>query len=763
MRPLRAFLVAAMVCLGAAFAKPETIAVYPFASQDVMLGVAFADRIAAGFEAHADVFGPAATPGLIPPLEVHGGYLSPLQLLGDHFDPSDIRDRTGTAVLRDALGVDVAIAGKVHIGPDMLTLELFVAEPDRIRTYRLTSVESAQGEGPAVLARKVLDVLAGRFDIELERPDTAIDLSAPYGDYVAALALISGGFLSEALLRLEEATSAEPRERWLEVKRDIELVLAGELGTDAALQAAASLSATPFDEERSIRYFEVLQPQPFAHTWLGTLEASRGNVEAAEAALERAAEYPYGRAARALYLALRERPEADDDIRALLDSDQRGALLAGAAAANLTAATELEKRLLRRLSRVAPSHPYAFERLSFIAFDEDDARAAAEALVVAVDLEPESDLYWTNLGWAYYLLGFIERSKEASLEATQLNPEQEVAWYNLGLAEVVTGKLGEGMSAYQRALTLDPDVNPEAVADLEEALELFPHEPGVHFALATLYDAQGRRSDAAQQFELYLDRDDRDRFRSEAEARLLALRAPPAPIAIEPEVTLGLGLSGVDAAPYRPGDRVYPVFEIATEGFELPGQIEVRIDLKEDDRVVEVLEPGRPVRIPSDVVSMRIEDIGVELPTDLAEGSYRLDILVLAEDGREARASVPLELAAEPELVRRLVGRNIVLRELETGAPFYRPQDAGTVGDAALVETLLGELRQVAPAAEDAVPEIGIGRFEGLGGGALFETSSDGDIRDFLNYLVVGVDRGADLTFVDAYAQWALEGAPTAE
>jgi tetratricopeptide (TPR) repeat protein len=748
----------AALCAVAVAEKPS-VAIYPFASQEVVLGVALAERVGAALESKFEVYGPAETPALVPPLVVQGGFISPLQLLSSDFGAVEVRDADSVSLLRETLGVDWALSGVVRMEGGELKLELLLASRERVQRLQ---VRSPAGE-PGRLAHKVLAVLGARLGVDLLPADTEIDLASAYGDYVAALALLGGGFVSEATQRLDEALSQRDEPRWERVRRDLERTFEGELGENVALQAAASLSLAPFDEELSARYFERLEAErafPAAATWLATLEVSRNDPEAAEAAFARAARYPYGQAARALYLAV-QGEDARSELEQVLLSGQRGPLLAASLAAQLLNETELEKALLTQLTRLAPSLTYSFERLSFIAFDEDDPLAAAQALAVAVGLEEGSDLYWTNLGWAYYLLGFLERSEEASVRATQLNANQEVAWYNLGLVRAVTGRLDEAVPAYRRALALDPAVNEEAVEDLENALELFPGEAGVHYALGLLYEAQGRRSDAAGQFERFLEatRGEFPTFEAQAQERVRVLRAPPAPIAIDPGARLGLGPRSVEAAPYRPGDRLYPVFEVSTPGFALPGQLEIEVALEGEEAV----RGARTVRVPDNAVGIRIDSVGVTLPPDLAPGEYALVIRVRADAERSTEASIPFRVEGEPSLLRQLVGRDVVMRVLETGAPFYLPRDVTTLSDERLLATLVEELRQTADAAEQALPVIEAGRFEGYSGGQLFRESSARDVADFLAFLLAQSDNHADFTFVDGYAQWALDGAPIGE
>jgi tetratricopeptide (TPR) repeat protein len=756
-------LIALQLLLAAALAQSRSVAVYPMASQDVMLGVAVSERIATSLEERFAVLGPAVTPALLPPLVLRDGFVNPVNLLArDAFAPR-MSSRSEIMYLRESLGVDIAMGGQI-LYRDQLELELVVATPDQVRTIRVRALE----DQPGLLARKALDVLAPFLGVALPREPIEIDLSSPYGDYVAAVALTGGGFLEDALASLESAVAEVDEPRWREMLDDLEATLEGRTGADPVLQAAVSLSVAPFTEALPIRYFRAVAEAPgaypFVATWLGALYASAGNREAAVAAFDQAAEsYPYGQAARAMFLAAQGEASAQLDIEELAASDQRAALLGAAVAAEVLGDLELERTLLANLTRAAPTLVYPFERLSFIAFDLDEPLAAVQALAVAVDLEPENDLYWTNLGWAYYLLGFLERSEEASLRAVDLAPEQFIAWYNLGLVRTVTGRLEEAMATYEHVLANVTEVDEEAVADLENALELYPNEAGVHFALATLYEAAGRREEAATQFERYVTRGQEERFLAEARQNVEVLRAPPAPIEISPGARLGLGPQLVQAEPYRPGDRLYATFELFTPGFELPSSVQVEYQVvREDGTPVDELAFTTPVRVPGDVVALRVDTTGVTLPTTLEPGAYEIRLRVTAGE-REATAVLPFSVAGEPVLVRQLASRNVVLRELESGTPFYNVRQPTAISDEQLVSALLTELQGVADVAEEALPEVPGGRFEGLTGGAFFRQSSEEDVQDFLEFLLAQGTVDADYTFVDAYAQWVLDGAPAAE
>ena len=773
-RGVRSALFVLFLVAGAAWAQ-SSLAVYPFSSSESVLGVAVADIVASALEdaEGVNVYGPAVAPAFVPPFVAEEGFISPLVFLS----VPDLADADGAAFLREALGVDVAVTGALRVAGVGLTLDLFIATSNDVQRYRLNAPEEAPGR----LAGGALTLLSSVLAVPRPAADTTIDLSSPYGSFAEGLTLLSAGFVNEARGALEEAVEAgsevgegevgeDEVARWRALLDDLVAAQEGRAGADPVLDAALALNAEPFDALRAQEAFARLAEVtalPAADLWLATLRVSEGDDAGAVTSFDEAAAYPYGRAARALYRAVREGADVGADVAGLLETDSRAALLGASLAAQGVEDTALEKEALTRLTRLAPTLAYPFEQLSFIAFDEDDPLAAAEALAVAMELEPLESLYWTNLGWAYYLLDLLDESEAASLRATELvtadTPQPWISLYNLGLARVVTDRLGEAMAAYEEALLLDPDVDDEAVIDLENALTKYPDVPSVSFALATLYEAEGREDEAARQYERFIRRSGGEAetgFVEEAEERLVVLRAPPAALEIPPGGRLSLGLGGGEAAPYRPGDRLYPVFELSTPGAELPNEVVVELALTDETgESVGDLALSQQLSLPQGAVAVQIDDVGLDLPSTLTPGDYTLEVAVTAEGDRRAALSLPFELTGEPSFVRGLLSRDISLRSLENELFYSRVDLDAPDPDAALVGALVAALRENAEAAEEVLPTPAAGRFEGLGGGEVFSTSSEADVRDFLSYLLESTTGGADLTFVDVYAQWALENA----
>lgn len=753
-------LVKALLLLALApLALAESVALYPLAGPDVLLGVAVAERIGSALtsldDPDTEVLGPEVTSALAAPLVTADGFVSLLALLGGEVEATT-DSLAGARLLQSDLGADAVLSGRVTSVGSTLQATFFLARAGGAERFTVSAPE----DDPGMLARKATLLLADKLGLARPQAEYDIDLSSPYGDYVRALTLVGGGFLDQALELLQELEDDPAAAALL---ADVRAARTGEAGRDPARLATMSLNLQPLDEEIALGYFERFAAQselPVLATWQATLLASADRAEEAGAAFnEAAARYPFGELARAAYALAQGEAGALERLRALAESDDVGVLLGVSLLANLQGAQELEKAALTPLTGLLPDYLYPFERLSFIAFDEDDPLAAAQALAVAVARAPESDLYWTNLGWAYYLLDLFEQSEEASLRAVALDANQYIALYNLGLVRAVQGRLSEAMDAYERAIALDPEVDDEALSDLENARGRYPEEPAVRYALGVLYDQEGRRQEAARAFERFLALGGDSSFAAQARTRIEALRAPPPPLEISPGASLGLGPGLIAAEPYHPGDRVYANFELYTPGAELPSRVEVTGVLEQSGEIL--AERSLTVEVPRNAIGYVVDNLAFDLPLTLAAGEYRLSVEASASEDRVTSLELPLAVTGKPEWLRQLLGRDVAMLALESGRPLYSSSDLER-GDAALIETLVTELRRSAAAAEEALPLAEQGRFAGLSGGEVFEASSAQDVEDFLAYLLAQGTEQAGFTFVDAYAQWALEGAPSA-
>ncbi|MBX3141990.1 MAG: tetratricopeptide repeat protein [Trueperaceae bacterium] len=778
---------AAFAPLSAAFAA--TLAIHPFDSDDTLLGFAVADELAAAFDAPgaselaADVgpsllvLGPEVAGGAIPPLVADGGFVGLSRVVGGDvmFGPA------GADLLRTGLGVDVAVTGRVLVMEDDYRLELQVAGEGGAISATLSAPHGRRDRLVAQAARVVARALAGGTPADAPSAvPTAVGnvpLEGAYATYLTAVVYAAGGLVTDAATVLTGVPAADLSPRAARLKDDLDAVVAGAPVAGAAdadpgrllRRAVLELGLPTFDDVATAAAFARVASAtdlPLAYAWAAIMAVSAGDLDGAHEplALAEAGGYPY---AATLAASLASSTGDVEAYRAGLERVVAGeadsgsaALLGASVVAQMAEDTQAEKAALHALGRAAPFLTYTFERLSYIAFDEEDAAAAAGALAVAVQLDPESDLYWTNLGWSYYLLGFLERSEAASLHAVELDANQFIANYNVGLVRSVTGRLAEAVDAYDRAMRLDPSVDDEAIKDLESARSLYPDATSVYYSLGYLYDADGRRAEARTALRTFVRRAGAaglyPEFVATATQRLVVLDAPPPPLELFGDVVVHLGVRGPEAAPFGPGDTLYPSFEVSTPGDELPATLHVKLALTVAEG--SDLEATADSHVPAGAVGYVIDTVGLELPLDLAAGTYELVVTVEGMDGESVSARSSVEVTGSPVDLRRLLGRGVVMTALETSLPLYSAKDLATPDR--LVDVLVGELRAGAAAAEQALPAIEGGRFAGLSGGALFSESSADDVRDYLAYLLASDLTDYRFTFVDGYAQWALDGAP---
>ena len=749
-------------------ASAASLAVHPFASDDPLLGMAISSELAASFGGMDVVIGPEVAAGAVPPVMASGGFIGLTRVIGA--DP--MYGPAGPDLLRGGLGVDVAVSGRVLVLDDSYRLELVVAGPGGVTNATVEEPHGRRDRIVALAARVVAKAFAGPVS---PTPPDSPPLDGAYATYMTALVYASGGLTDDAASLLASVPGGELPARGLRLEEDLvaaaDLASADDLAstTRRLRRALLSLGVDSFDADASYGAFQAIVNDtglPVAGAWAAVLAASVGDYATAASDLQTVTatgSYGYG---RALDASLAWAQGDTDAALAKVDSVTEGAaaLLGASIVAQMAQDPARETAALNALTRAAPFLTYPFERLSFLAFDRGDALAAAEALLPAVELDPESDLYWTNLGWAYYLLGFLDRSEEASNRAVELDANQYIARYNLGLVYSVTGRLTQAIEAYDRAIGLDPGVDDEAVKDLEKAVQEHPGAVAVHYSLGYLYDAEGRRDDARRQLRTFVRlagaAGDYADFVSAARERLVALDAPPPPLEILGKVVPRLGVRGPEAEPFHPGDRVFPVFEVSTPGEQLPNKLNVTLTLTDPGGKATATASGEIV-VPSGAVGYVIDSLGIDVPEDASAGTYTLAVTVDGIDGTHVEDSTSLEVDGLPDTLRQLLSRGVVMTSLSTSTPLYSVKDLGAPGR--LVSSLLEELASGAAAAEAALPTVTDGRFAGLTGGELFSTSTAEDVEDYLAYLIASGVSDYRFVFVDGYAQWALDGAPTKE
>jgi tetratricopeptide (TPR) repeat protein len=121
---------------------------------------------------------------------------------------------------------------------------------------------------------------------------------------------------------------------------------------------------------------------------------------------------------------------------------------------------------------------------------------AISAYQRAIELDPEFQAVYANLGVVYYQLEQLDLAAEQYQKALELDPTDGEVTYNLGALNL------------QRALTNgstpDPVLIDEAVAQLQKALELSPDLAEPYFSLGVAYAIQQQNDKAIAAFEEFL-------------------------------------------------------------------------------------------------------------------------------------------------------------------------------------------------------------------------------------------------------------------
>jgi tetratricopeptide (TPR) repeat protein len=737
--------------------------VFPFAAVDARLGVAVADRVVQAVA--APTIPPELALSLVPPYIVQEGrFLSPLALLGG------TGSRHAAELLQGVLGVEVVVTGAVRAAGEGFELTLHVARAEGARSFRFTAPESA----PEELVRGARAALQVTTDLPLQRAPAAIDLASPYGDFARGLVLLAQGRAPEAVElwgRAARAPGAEPR--WERRRRALQAALTGDPSSPPLLRAVLALGALPLDAGAAQRAFADAERRygtlPLGQLWQALIAVQAGGDAGFEALARGWGSYPFGAVQAALDEAVRGGALSAAARTELAMAEAPAALLGGVLLAQVLDDPALEAALATRLGRRLPTFAYAFERVAQLALAADDPLTAAQALRTATRLEPagsQSDLYWTNLGWAYYLLGVLGESEAASTRALELNPEGTVARYNLALVQTVSGRLGEALTNYEvaaeRDLATTGTVDAAAVEDLRGARRRFPHVAGIDYALATLLEASGEEEAAARALGRFIARaGPRDApLVAAAQARRAALLAPTPPLALG-SLEVGLGPQRLPVARFLAGDRVQLRVELSTPGVQLPRRVTLELVLSAPSGEVLVRERRTErLALPPQSVAVVLEDLSLTLPSGLAAGTYALRVRA-----HEAVAEAALEVVeGRASLTRQLVGSGVILRELSTYRPLYTAEPAPSTdperADEQLLNRLHAELARSAAVAK-ALPEVTQGRFAGLVGADIFAASDRGDVRDFLQFLLLSGE-AVDAPFAELYARWAVAGAPRA-
>lgn len=391
------------------------------------------------------------------------------------------------------------------------------------------------------------------------------------------------------------------------------------------------------------------------------------------------------------------------------------------------------RQAARLLAEAAPDLALAWEWVSYAAFEENRGAEARDALLRAIRLRPEYGLYWTNLGWAYYLTGDLPRAELATLRALSLEPNA-TAYYNLGLFSAIRGDYLGAFAAYGRALRLD------AGEEFEEALK----------------DLEGRPEPQALFYRAYLA--ERAGLPAEGLYRAFLQAAPRHPLAPRARRALDekagarlrlLRLSLIpgdrEARPFRVGEAIFPQVDLEGQPYLLRAPLRTR--LLRGDQVV--AQGEKPLGFPPLTVALQETAPAV---TPKEEGRYTLAV---AYGDQEVR--IPLEVGPA-SLARQVYALGLEPKDLD-GRPLLSPEELlGARGEELLLQRTQEALRQAFPLASGPELEkpLSKGPYRGQTPRNLLKEAPLEAVRAFYRAVLENPALLGEEDVVNAFVNWLL-------
>jgi len=180
--------------------------------------------------------------------------------------------------------------------------------------------------------------------------------------------------------------------------------------------------------------------------------------------------------------------------------------------------------LMARLTRSIPHHADAWHLLGLAQLEEDMTAQAIASIKTATQLRPDVAFYHSNLAEAYLKAGDLNQARHSLLACLSLDPREVMAAIRLQRLLSDEGSYqaeSELFHHIEPAILADPPLAPndvstflqlhavalvgdkkplEAVAVLQQAITLFPHDYHAAIKLATCLEEAGLYQEAIDQY-----------------------------------------------------------------------------------------------------------------------------------------------------------------------------------------------------------------------------------------------------------------------
>jgi tetratricopeptide (TPR) repeat protein len=180
--------------------------------------------------------------------------------------------------------------------------------------------------------------------------------------------------------------------------------------------------------------------------------------------------------------------------------------------------SEFEKAIeaYKKAIEINPDSDMAYSNMGSAYAGLKKFEEAIEACKKAIEIDPDSDGAHHNIGLAYYNLGKFERAIEAYKKAIEIKPDSYMAYCNMGLAYDKLGELKEAIKAHKKAIEFNSNIDKaycgmghayasldklkEAIEAYKKAIEIKPDSDMAYCNMGSAYGKSGKFKEAIEAF-----------------------------------------------------------------------------------------------------------------------------------------------------------------------------------------------------------------------------------------------------------------------